>query len=90
MLRSVVAASAALMLVSGVALAEPVGGSTTTITRTDHGKVIAKRYMNHRGEMVTKRKVINEGLSGSSVSRSRTVTDPYAGTTYTRMHTDRY
>ena len=86
MLRHVIAVSAALALISGVALAEPVGESTTTVKRSDHGAVVTKRFMNHRGEMVTKRKVITHGIAGSSVNRSRTVTDP-SGTSYTRSHT---
>jgi hypothetical protein len=73
-------------MISGVALAEPAGQSTTTVRQSDHGTVVTKRYMNHHGAMVTKRKVINNGIVGSSVSRSRTVTDPMTGTSYTRTH----
>jgi hypothetical protein len=81
MLRYMVAAAAAVILVSGVASAEPVG--PTTIRQTDHGTMIKKHYVNHRGEMVTKREMIN----GNTVTRSRTVHDPMTGTAYTRSRT---
>jgi hypothetical protein len=76
MLRYALAASAALAMVSGVALAEPVGPAMTTIHQSDHGTSITKRFINHRGEMVTKRKLIN----GNETVRSRTVHDPVSGT----------
>jgi hypothetical protein len=69
MLRYAIAASAALMLVAGAASAEPVG--PTTIRQTDHGTMIKKHYINHRGEMVTKRTFVN----GNTVMQSRTVHD---------------
>jgi hypothetical protein len=87
MLRHVIVASAALAMVSGVALAEPVGTSVTTVHKSGHGKVVTKRHMNHRGEMVTKRKVVKNGLTGSSVSKSRTVTDPATGSSRTVTRT---
>jgi hypothetical protein len=83
MLRYAIAASAALMLFAGVASAEPVGPSTTTIRQSDHGTAITKRFINHRGEMVTKRKLIN----GNMVTHSRTVRDPDTGVGYTRSRT---
>ena len=73
MLRYAVAAAAAVFLVSGVASAEPIG--PTTIRQTDHGTLVKKHFINHRGEMVTKRKLIN----GNMVTRSRTVHDPDTG-----------
>jgi len=95
MIRYLLTAASALALVSGVALAEPVEGTkTVTIQNSPSGKVVTKRYMNHRGQiftkrkhmdegrygqMVIKRKHLHEGLYGSSVSRSKTVTDPAAG-----------
>ena len=72
MVRYLVAAAAMIAVVGGTAVAEPYGAVEKTIKRSDHGAVISKRYMNHRGEMVTKRKVITHGIAGSSVSRSRT------------------
>jgi hypothetical protein len=81
MLRYTVVAAAALVLLSGIASAEPVG--PTTSRQTDHSTVIKKNYINHRGEMVTKRTMIN----GNVVARSRTVHDPMTGERYTRMHT---
>ena len=83
MFRYAIAASAALMMVAGVAAAEPMGPSTTTIHRSDRGTAITKRFINHRGEMVIKRKVIN----GDTVTRSRTVHDPMTGVGYTRSRT---
>ena len=80
MLRHAIAASVALVMVSGVALAEPVG--PTTVRQNDRGTAISKHFINHRGEMVTKRKFI--GANGNVV-RSRTVRDPMSGTvTHTR------
>lgn len=80
MVRYALAAAAALVLVAGVASAEPVG--PTTIRQTDHGTMIKKHYINHRGEMVTKREMIN----GNTVVRSRTVHDPMTGERRTRIH----
>lgn len=74
MVRYMVAASVAFAMISGVALAEPAG-SVTTVTRTDQGKTISKRFINHRGDLVTKRKVVRNGIAGTTVSRSRTITN---------------
>ena len=80
MLRHTIAASVALAMISGVALAQPVG--PTTMRQNDRGTAITKHFMNHRGEMVTKRKLI--GANGGVV-RSRTVHNPMTGTvTHTR------
>jgi hypothetical protein len=80
MLRHAIAASVALAMVSGVALAEPAGPTTTR--QNDRGTAITKHFINHRGEMVTKRKLI--GANGGVV-RSRTVHNPMTGTiTHTR------
>ena len=49
--------------------------------------VSRNRHINHRGELVTKRKVVKEDLTGSSVSKSRTVTDPVTGSSRTESHT---
>jgi hypothetical protein len=87
MLRHVIIASAALAMISGVALAEPAGNSVITVHRSPHGKVVTKRHVNHRGELVTKRKVVKQGLTGSSVSRSRTVIDPATGSRRTVTRT---
>ncbi len=81
MLRYTIAAAAALVVAAGVASAEPVG--STTIRQTDHGTMIKKHYINHRGQMVTKREMVR----GNTVTRSRTVHDPMSGATYTRSRT---
>ena len=86
MLRYAIVASAALAMVSGVALAEPVGTSETTVHES-HGKVVTNRHVNHRGELVTKRKAVKNGLTGSTVSKSRTVTDPVTGSSRTESRT---
>ena len=84
MVRYLITAATALVLVSGVAMAEPMDGSkTVTIRNTPTGKVITKRFVNHRGMLVTKKKRINDGFYGSSVSRSKTITNPGAGESVT-------
>ena len=77
---------------SGAALAEfdESGSKTITIHRSgpyDMGgnKTITKRYVNRHGNMVTKSKTYSNGFSGSSMSRTRTVTDPDTG--MSRSHT---
>lgn len=79
MLRNLIVASAALAMLSGVALAD----SVTTVRESDHGKVVTKRFTNDQGQVVTKRKVVRNGIAGSSVSRSHTVTDPATGASST-------
>jgi hypothetical protein len=87
MVRYVLASAAAIVMASGVAVAEPAGPSMTTVRQSEHGTHITKHFVNHRGEMVTKRKLI--GNDGTMVARSRTVTDPSTGVkTTTRTHTD--
>ena len=83
MLRYAIAVSAALAMVSGAAMAEPIGPSTTTMKQTDQGTSITKRYVNHRGDMVTRHKTI----SGNMITRSKTVRDPVTGASFTRSHT---
>src|SRR5260370_38840234 len=92
MVRHLLAAASVLVLMSGAALAEfdQSGSKTITITRSaphDMGanKTITKRYVNRHGYLVTKSKTFSDGFSGSSVSRSKTVTDPDTG--MTRSHT---
>jgi hypothetical protein len=92
MVRHLLTAASVLVLMSGVALAEvdESGSKTITIHRSgpsDMGanKTITKRFINHHGKMVTKSKSYSDGFSGSSVSRSRTVTDPDTG--MTKSHT---
>ena len=81
MVRYLLTAASVLALCSGVALAEPADGTkTVTIHKSPYGKTVTKRYINHRGMMVTKKKTFhNDGFSGGSVTRSRTVTEPGAG-----------
>ncbi len=86
MVRYLITAASVLALVSGVALAEPVEGTkTVTIHHSPYGKVVTKRFMNHRGQMVTKRVIHNE-FSGSTVKR-KTVTEPGAGGSVTKSVT---
>jgi hypothetical protein len=86
MVRHLLAAASVLVLMSGAALAQSddVGSKTITISPSaphDMGanKTITKRYVNHHGNLVEKKKTVSDGFSGSSVSRSRTVTDPDTG-----------
>jgi len=92
MVRHLLAAASVLVLMSGAALAEfdESGSKTITIHRSgpyDMGgnKTITKRYVNRHGNMVTKSKTYSNGFSGSSMSRTRTVTDPDTG--MSRSHT---
>ena len=92
MVRHLLAAASVLVLMSGAAFAEmdDAGSKTITIHRSgpyDMGgnKTITKRYVNRHGNMVTKSKTYSNGFSGSSMSRTRTVTDPDTG--MSRSHT---
>jgi hypothetical protein len=77
-----------LALVSGVALAEPVEGTkSVTIRHTPYGKVVHKRFMNHRGQIVSK-KIMRNGISGSTMKR-KTVTEPGAGDSVTTRTIER-
>ncbi|HMH71364.1 MAG TPA: hypothetical protein VK554_03540 [Bradyrhizobium sp.] len=88
MLRYLLTAASVFALCSSVALAEPVDGTkTVTIQKSPYGKTVTKRFMNHRGMLVTKSKTFHDGFSGSSVTRSKTITDPEAGGTVTRSRT---
>jgi hypothetical protein len=97
MVRYLLTAASVFAMMSGVALAETAaydGSNTkTTIIRTapEHAmgsaKTVTKRYVNHRGNLVTKKKTYSDGFSGGSVSRSKTVTDPALGGTITKSHT---
>ena len=88
MVRYLLTAASVLALVSGVAMAEPIDGTkTVTIHKSPYGKTVSKRFINHRGMLVTKKKVFHDGFSGGSVTRSRTVTDPSAGGSFTRSNT---
>ena len=100
MVRYLLTAASVLVLVSGVAAAQTysetyTGGPRTVIEAPPPANVsgehrtITKRYINHRGMMVTKRKTIHEGFSGSSVERSKTVHDPLTGETRTRTEIER-
>src|SRR5262249_47027898 len=87
MIRYALAASAAFVLISGVAVAEPLGPTETTVRQSEHGTHITKHFVNHRGEVVAKRKFI--GRDGTVMARSRSVTDPTTGIkTTTRMRSE--
>ena len=96
MIRYLLTAASAFALISGAAMAQTFveGPKTVTIAPAaphemgDH-KTITKRYINHRGMMVTKKKSIREGFSGSSVARTKTVHDPMTGETRTRTEIER-
>jgi len=86
MVRHLLTAASVLVLMSGAALAEvgDYGSKTITIHRSgpsDMGtnRTVTKRYVNRHGNMVTKSKTYSDGFSGSSVSRTGTVTDPDTG-----------
>jgi hypothetical protein len=84
MVRYLITAASVLALVSGVALAEPVEGTkTVTIHKTPYGKVVHKRFMNHRGQMVSK-KIIRNGITGSTVKRTKTIEPGAGGSVTTR------
>ncbi len=92
MVRYLLAAASVLMMISGAAFAEMDESGSKLITVSpsaphDMGakRTVTKRYVNRHGNMVTKKKTFSDGFSGSSVSRSRTVTDPDTG--MSRSHT---
>jgi hypothetical protein len=84
MVRSVLAAAGVLAIISTGALADPMDGTTTTkIIRsnpdgTTH-RTVVHRHVNRYGDLVTHKKTVNEGMSGSTITHSRTTTDPAAG-----------
>lgn len=84
MVRYLVVAASAFALMSGVALAE----TTTTVTRSSPTYVapqkttVVKKRVNRYGQVVAVKKTYRGGYSGSStVSRTKTTTNPYTGTT---------
>jgi hypothetical protein len=90
MMRYVVAAAGALAMMSSLAIAE------TTVVRTSPGYVAApvphkttvvKKRVDRYGRVITVKKSRTDGYSGSSVSRTRTVTNPYTGVTRSRTIT---
>ena len=96
MVRHLLAAASVLVMISGVASAETdeSGSKTITITRPvphDMGanRTITKRYVNRHGNVVTKSKTFSDGFSGSSVSRTKTVTDPETGMSKTHTIIER-
>ena len=83
MLRYAIAASAALAMISGAALADPIHHTTTTVHQTAHGKIVTKQHKTLTGKVVTKREAVNNGLTGSSVRKSKTVTNQDTGASKT-------
>ena len=62
------------------------------IKRSDDGfgaskKVVIKRHDDRYGALVTHKRIIREGLSGSSMTRTHGITDPYAGGTVIKKRT---
>jgi hypothetical protein len=92
MVRYVVVAAGALAMMSSLAMAE-----TTTVIRESpvfvpppaHKTTVVKHRINRYGQMVTVKKTVRDGFAGSSVSRTRTVTDPYTGVTTKTRTTER-
>ena len=103
MMRYVVAAAGALAMMSSLAMAETttvvrtspgyVAPNKTTVVRTSPGYVaphkttVVKKKVNRYGQLVTVKKSRIDGYSGSSVSRTRTTTNPYTGVTRLRTTT---
>jgi hypothetical protein len=87
MIRHAIVASAALAMISGAAVAGPFHKTETTVQRTAHGTIVTKRHKSLLGKMVTKRKATENTATGSSVSRSKTVTDPGTGVSKTTTST---
>jgi len=86
MVRYLLTAASVLMMISGAAFAEMDESGSKLITVSppaphDMGakRTVTKRYVNRHGNMVTKSKTYSDGFSGSSVSRTRIVTDPDTG-----------
>ena len=52
-------------------------------------KTVTKKYVNRHGYLVKKSKTYSNGFSGSSVSRTKTVTDPMTGMTKSRTMIER-
>ena|SRR5579884_1641283 len=96
MIRYVVTAAGALALLSGVALAETTvydNGAAKVITRTApegmaSKRVVTKHRIDRYGNLVTKKKIIREGLSGSSVTRVRKTTEPMSGSSTVTRSTE--
>ena len=87
MLRHAIAASAALAMISGAAVAGPIHHTAKAIHKTAHGMVVTKQHKTLTGKVVTKREAVSNGLTGSSVSKSKTVTDPATGASKTKTTT---
>ena len=94
--KHLLAAVAALALMSGVASAQtyppaPVPGSSTTTTVVpntgDHREVTTHKEMDENGNAVTKKDIYREGVSGSTETHTKTETAPDDGTTTTRSKT---
>ena len=88
MMRYLLATAAAVALISSVGLAQAAEvGTTTTVIRSattpdamGHKRVTVKRHVNRYGQLVTKKKIHREGLSGSSTTRIKKRYDPMTGT----------
>jgi hypothetical protein len=90
MIRHLAVAAGALAMLSSAAMAE-----TTVVTRSSphyvtphhvyvapgHKTKVVKHRVNRYGQLVTVKKTYRDGFSGSSVSKSKTITDPHTGTT---------
>jgi hypothetical protein len=87
MLRHAIVATAALAMISGTAVANPFH-SRTTVHKTAHGTVETNQHKSLFGKLVTKRKSTQNTMSGSSVSKSKTVTDPATGKSKTSTKID--
>lgn len=81
-----IAGAVALLATVPLANANEFGASTTVIhsgmapDEMGQKRVMVKRHVNRYGQLVTKKKIYREGLSGSSVTRVRKSVDPMTGT----------
>jgi hypothetical protein len=93
MRRYLFTAAAALLLLSGAASAETLSDGSNTkkiVTRVSPNgvtKSITRHHADRYGKLITHRKTVTEGMSGSSVNRTRTVAEPDTGKTITKSTT---
>jgi len=88
MMRYLLAIGGAVALMSNIALAQAAEvGTTTTVIHSGtapdamgHKRVTVKKHVNRYGQLVTKKKIHREGLSGSSTTRVKKSYDPASGT----------
>ncbi len=92
MIKHLIAGVATLGLMTSVALAQGApgtGSSTTTVTSGPNGSSTSttKQGTGWNGNAVTKHDTYKEGVTGSSETHSKSVTDPASGGTTTSKTT---